>query len=259
MVRVIISGEWYEPIAPSSMYEDNFERIVLSQAGHLFPEYQAISFKSLVTSDSDAARPDFALVERNYREWWVVEVEMGYHSFYGHVLPQVRTLAEAAYGEQEAAALCNSAASLDRSAMRDMMKGSQPRVLVIVNEHKSDWANGLEPFGARVITVEVFRSDRNHHLLCIDGEPPAGTGNIVSRCHLEPSLPRLLAIDSPGGLGIEPRARAILWYEGQVTEWERIDTRNRVWLNPIAKCPLQPSVTYHLTRRGDGQLEIQPE
>src|SRR5579859_4433110 len=160
MARILAADEWYEPVSPGSMYEDNFERMVLSRANLLFPEYHAIPFKCLVASDSETARPDLALVERHYREWWVVEVEMSYHSFVGHVLPQVRTLAKAVYGAQEANSLCTNALTLDRNAVRDMLKGDQPRVLVIVNEPRLDWAQELDRYGARLVALEVFRSNK---------------------------------------------------------------------------------------------------
>lgn len=259
MARILASGEWYEPIAPGSMYEDNFEQLILGQASYLFPQYDVVPFKSLVASESETARPDLALVERQYRDWWVVEVEMGYHSLFGHVLPQIRTLAGAAYGEREADSLCAEAVILERSAVRDMMKGAQPRVLVIVNEQKPDWAQALDRYGARLVTVEVFRSDRNRYLFSTSGQMPTHTGNVVSRCYLEPGLPRLLAVESPGGLRILPHAHVTLWYDGQVTQWERIDTRDKVWLNPIAKNPLLPGVSYNLIQRSDGLFEIQPE
>jgi hypothetical protein len=88
MARVLLKDAFFEELAPGSMLETDFESIVINQGRLIFPDFFVIPFKATVSSDDDSAKPDLALIERSYREWWVVEVELGNHSFEGHVLPR---------------------------------------------------------------------------------------------------------------------------------------------------------------------------
>lgn len=163
MARILIDGVWYEEISPRALYETEFEQLLISQVSLLCPNYLAVPFKILVSSEEDRRKADFALIDKEYREWWVVEVELGHHSLEGHVLPQVRTLSRASYGLPEAEYIHKRLPSLDQRAVLDMMKGKQPQVLVVVNTPKPDWTKALAPHGAAVAVFEVFRSHDNRH------------------------------------------------------------------------------------------------
>src|SRR6266853_4682229 len=102
MPRLLVGSDWYEPLDGAALYEQEFERVLFQRAPSLFPGYVPVRFKKLVYSETDGARADYALVEAQYRDWWIVEVEMGHHSLEDHVLPQVAILARAHYGEEEA-------------------------------------------------------------------------------------------------------------------------------------------------------------
>lgn len=102
MAKLLINDDWYDEIAPTALYETEFEQIVIAKADLLYPEYRAVPFKKIVFSEVSSAKPDLALIDVHYRDWWVVEIEMGHHDLASHVLPQVRTLSEAKYGEEEA-------------------------------------------------------------------------------------------------------------------------------------------------------------
>src|ERR1051326_3116272 len=98
MARLLIGKEWYEGVSSTAYWEAEFENVLLRRADVLFPEYFMVEFKTEVQGDSDIGKPDFALIEKKYRIWWVVEVELAHHSFAGHVLPQVDTFASGRYG-----------------------------------------------------------------------------------------------------------------------------------------------------------------
>lgn len=257
-MRILTDGEWYEAVSPSSLYEDDFERVVLSRARLLYPGYHSVLFKKLVQSDMDSARPDMALIDIQYRSWWVVEIEMAYHSLYHHVLPQVETLSSAVYGDDEADYLVSQNNGLDCVSLIDMMKGIQPRVLVVVNCNAPDWIEPLSKFNAILQVVEVFRSDKNRHMVRINGESPSILkADIVSPCHLDTIMPRLLLIESPASLGISHGERVEIELEGGITEWERIDSRNGVWLSPLKRNPLRTPESYQIVRDSTGALHFE--
>src|SRR5258708_31833401 len=141
MARILVNGEWYEEV--SGGYETDFEGVVMEQAPLLFGQYHFVPFKRTVESDVGNARADFALIERNYRGWWIGEVEMTHHPFEGHVVPQVQCLSRGAYNDVHVDHLCRKCLDLERLRMAEMIKGKQPRVVVVVNGHVPGWSERL--------------------------------------------------------------------------------------------------------------------
>jgi hypothetical protein len=258
MAKILQEDEWYESQTSTSLYETEFERIVKQRTGLLFPGYQAATFRSTVYSDDAAARPDYALVEHGYREWWVVEMELGHHSLESHVLPQVSTLLSARYGEDEAEKLASHNPDLDRKRLQDLLKGQVPRVLVVLNEGRPDWVAPLNAVGAKLSVFELFRSHRNKYLFRFNGFTPTGPGKIVSRCRLDKNLPWMLKIDSPAALELQRNQLVRIAFEDSVADWERIDSSDTVWLMPKASIRLSRNIEYELIRLDDSSLKLQP-
>lgn len=129
----------YDSVSSNSFYEFEYENVILDRASLLFPEYHAVPFKKRVESETGRAIADLALIERSYRKWWVVEIELSHHSLSGHVLPQVDILANANYGTDIAQYLASRSSDLDIGSLENMMRGSQPLVVVIVDRYLPDW------------------------------------------------------------------------------------------------------------------------
>lgn len=256
MARIVIDSEVFEPVASTAFYETEYERIVLDRASHLFPEFATIAFKSLVESEYGRAKPDLALVDREYRSWWVVEVEMAHHSLTSHVAPQVQILSTARYGRAEADALAQTDPTLDAVKLEQMMKGAQPRVLVIVGAEVPGWRPILAAYGVRLAVAEVFRSPRLKHIVRLNGDYPETPNDVLTFCRLDHTLPRLLRVESPAALPIAHGDTLTIVFEGQLSEWTKIETADRVWLTPRYTSPLRRGVWYGLVRRADQRLEI---
>ena len=258
MARILHNKEWFEEIASEGHYEIEFEKILQQESAHLFAEYHFVPFKTTVYSeeDADARKPDFALIHHSYRKWWVVEVELGHHSFNGHVLPQVRTLARARYGHAEAEYLYRRNPSLDQEKIIEMLKGDTPRVLVVVNAPVDGWAEQLRPFGAKVVICQIFRSRFNRYVLRLNGEYPSENDEVVTTCACSPLLHRLLEIHAPAQLPLKRNERLLLYYGGQASEWERIDTADQVFLHAVRDHNLESGKRYEIVRQGDGRLLI---
>lgn len=258
MSRILYNDEWFEEIASHGYYEAEFEVMLQDQAARLFANYRLVPFKAAVTSDVDAdtRKPDFALVHMAYRNWWVVEVELGHHSLAHHVLPQVRTLSRAQYGTTEAEYLCRSDPALRRDKMLEMFKGDPPRVLVIVNVPVDGWTEALRPFGARVVICQIFRSQRNKHLLRLNGEYPFECDEVITRCECDNLLHRIMVIHSPANLPIRSHETVLLYHEGRASEWERIDTADTVFLHALRDHDLTPGRPYEIVRQGTGSFAV---
>ena len=258
MSKILREDEWYDALTSSTLYEIEFERIAFQKSKLLFPGFIPSIFKQTVYSDMDAARPDYALIEQQYRQWWIVELELAHHSFHGHVLPQITTLTQAAYGAAEADALASKNPSLDPARLRDLLKGQLPRILVVVNEAKLEWEGPLQAIGAEMAVFGIFRSDRNRYLYSFDGFSPQPPAAILSLCRLDRTLTWALRVDSPGALGMGRNQRVDILFQDAISEWERIDSADAVWLVPKARIQLQKTLDYAITRVEDGRLQLAP-
>lgn len=259
MTRLLVGEDWFDQVAPSALYETEYERVVLQQAPLLYPDYYMVPFKTPVYSDTDVAKPDAVLVAKTYREWWVVEIEMAHHSLSSHVLPQVTTLAGGYYKGHHAEYICQKMPSLELQLVNDVIKGKPPRVLVIVNAPVPDWIQPLRRYNAVVAVFEIFRSSTNRHIFRVNGEYPVAPAEVVSECYFDKLLPGFLVVDSPAALGIRHNEALKIKYQGYVTEWTRVDSKERVWLVPVRANPLPVGPSYELLRQESGELLVQPK
>lgn len=260
MARMLFGNEWFEQIAPNALYETEYERIILQQASLLFPYHYAVPFKKTVVSKDRAAKPDLVLIEKRFRGWWVVEVEMADHSLEGHVLPQATTLSKAHYGEAEADYICDKASYLDVRSVHDMVKGRPPNVLVIVNSAaRVDWIPSLDRYNIKLAFFEIFRSERSQYVFRVNGFQPSVPSDIVSYCRFDPILPNFLVVDSPAGLEVKEDTTVEIRHNDCMTEWKRVDSADRVWLIPVGSNPLQVRHEFKLVRHEDGTLVIHDE
>lgn len=256
MAKILNDGEWYQQLAPESLYESEFENIVLQQAPILFPRHHLIQFRTLVYSDDDAAMPDMALIDKSYREWWIVEIEMGHHSLEEHLIPQIRTLSSGEYSHAKIKHLSRKTPALDRKMIAEMLKGKPPRVLVIANVEKPDWIVPLKRFDAQLMTFEVFRSADNRRLFRVSGDLPVADNGVASNCYLDPLIPGFLVIESPASIRLPLKGRITADFQGCRTEWNRLDVQNKVWLTPVGMNPLTEHVKYEISQQSGGTYEI---
>lgn len=246
MAKILHNGEWYEQLSTKALYEEQYERLLEQHAEVLFPNYVFAKFKMTVSSETSSAKADYALVHRTYKDWWIVEVELGHHSYLGHVLPQVETLATARYDDGTAEYLAKEAPTLNRSRLESMIRGEQPRVLVVVNAAMPEWSRDLKRYGALVTVVEVFRSRYNQHLYRLNGEHPVDDGRVVSQCVVDPLLTRMLRVLSPGILTVQHGETVLIRYGDGLSEWSRLDLQDRVYLTVISPMNLNSKSTYVL-------------
>ncbi len=259
MARLIARGERYESVSPGSLFEADYESLLLANAGELYPTSHLVPYKKIVTSEYGSAMPDLALIDRRYRKWWVVEVELSSHSLRDHVEPQVAVLATADYGREDAAYLGEKHQHLSKEALREMMMGTSPGVLVLVNEPCPSWSSLLGKWEAQIGVVEVFRSQTNREVLLIDGDHPEPLQDIVSVCRVDPLMRQSLIIDSPASVTELQSGRLTIATEGGRSVWRRVDSADRVWLMPLRRYPLPTQVnSFLLIRDQEGELSLVP-
>ena len=256
-MRLLFNQEWFDAVSSEGQFEADFEALIRSRASSLFPEFQTVPFKTPVESEDGRKIPDLALIDRYYRHWWVVEVEMAHHSLYGHVIPQVEVFARGKYGQEHVKYMVSRCNSLNFASLSDMIKGAQPRVLVIVNRSVPNWLDPIHRLESLVTIVEIFRSGRNQHILRINGDyPSSSNSNILSLCRLDTTIPRLLRVDSPAALGIGNNQSIQIRFYGGLTSWSRVDTSDGVWLYPLGRNPLSTDKDYLIVKDSDGHTSF---
>lgn len=258
MPRLFHRGEWYYELSPTALLESEFESLLIHNADVIRPSSRIVGYKRTVYNDEDSAQADLAVISDDYREWFVVEVEMNRHSLHGHVIPQIRTLYGAVYGGADADYLVSKDASLDRDKLGEMMKGLPPKVIVIVNKPDEEWERELNRHGAEMMVFEVFRSEMNRYIFSIDGELPLLAQDVLTHLECDPMLPRFVTVASPAALGFAHGQKVNIFVDEQLTVWERIDIQNSCYIAPVGKMPLSKGRKYVLVQTGSGELLIRP-
>jgi hypothetical protein len=258
VARLLVEDERYEGLASAALLEHEYERLILDRAPAVFPGFTVVPFTPTLVYEGVPKKPDLAIIDPDYRTWWVGEVELGHHSLRDHVLPQVEVFNGATYGRQEAEWLAARNPSLDPVALSAMVRGAQPKVVVVVNVPKPEWVDPLRAAGAVLTVVEVFRSSRNRVILRQNGADLEGLGDVVSECRVDPTMPRLLIVDSPAQL-LQAELPLQIEFGDGVSEWTVIEAADRVWLSPVRGGVFpQSSRAFTLVRLAEGRLAFRP-
>jgi hypothetical protein len=261
MARILIpnpgkNNEWFEQVAPETFAEIDIEHQIILHAPTVYPEFNVLPFKLTVESPYGTGRPDLIFISKDYADWWICEVELGYKVFKGHVENQVQIFTEAKYDYGEASYIFNKFSSLDFDRTLKMFQTIAAKVLVIVNEPKRDWIKPLKKYGAVLGVFEMFRSSRNDEIFRVNGEYPSLYVRQISKCFLHPTISRFLGILEPEELDLPKHGRIILRYNNCITEWERFDADGKVWLAPTGQSFLEENYSYEIFKQGDDALVL---
>ena len=256
MARLLINNEWYDEVSAKALRESEFEAIFLKNVDVIYPDYYTIPFKVVVESEHGTAKADLALIDKDYLNWWVIEVEMSRHSLNGHVLPQIEILSNAVYGENISDFFFQKRPDLNYDKLKILMKGSQPRVMVVLDIPKDKWEQKLERFNAILSVFQIFRSKTGDLIFRINGSYPHKFSPKQSKCRFTNLLNRFLKIESPSIINVQDKEKINILYEGATTEWKRIDIRDIVYLYPISYNPLDINKEYLLLQEPDNSYYL---
>jgi hypothetical protein len=200
MARVYVDQTWFNSVRSQSWNERDYENLIIKNCADLFPRWIPVPFKvDVVGEDSVVKRPDLALIDPDYRKWCVVEVELAHHDIFSHVLPQVNVFCHGKYDEEHARHLARREPSLDRKRLNQMMLGSPPDVMVIVDRPDTGWKRHLKPLGAMLNIVEPFRGPNDELMFRVNGDHLESPGNVLTRCS-RGDMRRFWKVHSPAAL-----------------------------------------------------------
>ncbi len=254
MARLLVGQTWYESIRSQSWTERDYEALVLAEAASLFPAWRCVPFDATIEGDDGVRKkPDLALIDHLYRQWWVVEIELAHHDLYSHVIPQVDAFRTGSYGAAHAAALQAKAPDLDGDRLAAMVGGEPPNVLVIVDSPNTSWHAPLRERRVQLAVVEPFRSTGTTVALRLNGDQPEPHPTILSRCTRNGTLRRFWKVHSPAAL-TPGEDTLLIEFQSVVTPWNVVHLHDSVMLKPEHGDVLAEANSVDLVRRDDGGL-----
>ena len=148
--------------------------------------------------------------------------------------------------------------SLDAARLRDMVKGEQPRVIVLANEMVPEWQRELNRIEVDAYTFEIFTSDKEHYVFETDLVIKSLSPTTLTLCRRDKFIQSWLQVNSPAALPVAANRKIEIIVDGAITAWTRVDARQGVYLKPEGRCPLSSEIGYELLRGQSGDLELRP-
>ncbi|WP_270366390.1 TonB-dependent receptor plug domain-containing protein [Microbacterium algeriense] len=176
-----MDGEWFDAVPPGSTYEAEFESLVQQHSASLFPGFLSARFDPLFRTPLGDVKPDLVLVDKEYRSWFIVEVELSTHPVTRHVKPQMEKITAARSTAAHADWLADRSAQWDRSRLRRLMLDAPHGTVLLANAPTPHWDDALRTLpGVIRGVVEVYRSNHNRTILRVNGSQPQAPGATVS-------------------------------------------------------------------------------
>lgn len=241
--------------------EDHYVAFIRQAIDAAFPGYRCLAANMLVESPAgDRAVPDLVLLERDYRTWFVVEVELSTHSLHGHVVPQVEILATGRYGEEHARSLHEQNSGLNLARLTKVVTRVHPEVMVIVNDAdvvSEGWAVLRDQKMAHLTFLEVFREEvgSDGPIAFWSGFEPTAPSpdHVIARPH---RLLNALVIEKPVRL-LEPSLDDVtIEYKSALVSWSVVHTADQVLLQPSTRLDLRQHPSYRLQKLNPSGLRL---
>lgn len=155
--RFFTANSAFAPI--SDPLEEHYENWIFNFRERMFPDHYCFRFKPLVMNDwVTGVRPDLILIDRQYSEWVLVEVEKASHPWSSHVFPQLEKFRSARIGDEEISRLLKDAPDLSPDRLRSLILNEPPRILVVCND-KPSWSDFFLSTDAELMIVRPMRNE----------------------------------------------------------------------------------------------------
>ncbi len=163
---VTVDSTLFQPIRVS---EELLEGLIRTAAPALFPGYDYFDFRPSVRCGVVTRHPDGALLARDHKTWWVVEVETHVHSVAEHIEPQLSDLSTGFYGPDAFQFLYRHRA-FDRTLYDVDLY--EPSFLVIVDSLTAEIREAATRTNFQALECSPFRSGTNQYALAVSGQRP---------------------------------------------------------------------------------------
>lgn len=283
---------WYHELRVVNPYDEkDYQNELFLHLKTLFPDYFVFHYYKNIRKpkEKSGSRPDFAMVRRDFQEWWIVEVET-IRDKIKHVKKQIEDFSEGQYNSViEAKYLSQN--TYETVSKSDLQKVTvkNPHVLVIVDGMNSKWLIELKDLAPKICLFKLFKGAKNgKFLLSISGDYPY-IFEAESHCHYSNTMRNFMQVQNPEILDIRgafapprklPKYKEwgnwlkqnilgvatvsvdldvfTISYDGQLTEWKKVTEDNKVFLQPIGPVATRATAQYVLkrTKSNDFILEL---
>ncbi len=254
MARLLVMADnsWYDELYLTASYSEyQFQRKIKQHVESVFPDYYTVSFHLPIESEQrEARKPDLAMIRKDYKDWWIVEVELSYHNL-DHVIGQVKVFREGQYNAFRVAPYINENSKkenkeeLDTDKLFQMIKFNQPKVLIIVDEQKKEWEEPLLKYDAKLCVFQVYRNTNGFEAYRLNGEYPE-VPQEESHCRYHDKISNLIHVMSPGILKINENEEIDINYNGKMCKWKMLKIKDQVYLKAIGHNPIPINYSYVL-------------
>lgn len=254
---VLHKGKWYMPLSSRSIYESEYESSLRRFADNLFPGYWCAPFTELVESEYGGAKADLVLVDKGYRSWVIVEVELEHHSLYNHIEPQMRRLVYGRYSERHAKCIANGIEGVSITHLEMLIRTVDPQFLVVSPKVPDDWQGPLSMISVTTCAIQIFINDQDERLLVAGGSRPVSDPDeYVSVIEPDPYYPRAYRVLAPSALMGQSHIQVN--YDGYLTTWKIVSASTTMLLIPNGTLSL-PEGRFRLKRDGENRFWISKE
>ena len=223
--------EWYDEIDPISFYEKHFETTFLEKINVVYPDFIGVAFSLSIENEygEKSKRPDLAIVRRDYKEWYIIEAEMGRHSWEDHVEKQVKIFTSGVYEKHRIANYIfekDTSNTLELSHLIQMVSEiPNPKVMVIVNEHKPDWKAKIKKYKAFISVFQIYKGLNGFEIYRLEGDTPF-IYRASSHCDFVKGSSNMLKVYTPTFITEEDGSEIILVFKGRKTRWIKATEKN---------------------------------
>ncbi len=238
--------KWFKELSPSSFFnESDLESTVQTYLSkHLINCFVLRGKIRVINNETNKVNiPDLIIVDKEYKEWYVVEVELSNHDL-SHIKSQIDTFTKGIYDKSHANYLFQqNTDELDLDELNKMILRFPPKVFVIVNDFNCDWIDVFNQYDCKVGIFQIYYDRDQNRAYRFQGYFPLMKHDFGT-CKFIPGLPTMIALnekDFLDGIGIQPNEEIIAQYNGKISKWKRIDDRNSVYLECLSNTiPLDP-------------------
>ena len=257
MTRLIRRDNTYEQVFYRT--EGHFVEVIKRELPKFLPSMAIVDFSPLILGDDGVRRrPDLAIVDRAYRMWAVVEVELESHPLEHHVVPQIRAFVTGRYDDSHAALLHDKDPTLDLGSLINLTNYHTPAIMVIVNSGEvleAGWDTLSRDYSAELTFVESFRAANDDVIFVVSGYLPAPPPRGAIRLKPAPMINALECrrVDS---VPAEVKETVILYSGERPRQWAVIRTADRVVLFPQEPFAVRKDRNYEVLIGDRGRYQL---
>jgi hypothetical protein len=230
-MKVLLTGECcisniFSIVDPTSFSESAFEAEVVKALTCFYPNYFCGIFAGAFLLEGDRRKSDLALIHKDFSHWFVLEVELAWHSLQQHVLPQSRCFR---YGDPDdtcISSLVNAFQNISQENAKTILYHIPRYAAVISNIQDLEWKTALDGLDVQHLVVSVYRNNVGKTVHELEGQLTARTNSL--------GFARYSAIDKcmriKAGCGLPVGSIQIVDQFGNPGIWTVREEKGKLWI-----------------------------